>query len=80
MRRDEMNRVLDEELDHIPRGPRRSAQNLLRAVYRMRRANSLGRKADGDPGRGAVLADAIEAVRGPEPGAELRYDATYFAE
>ena len=76
--REEMQRVVDEELDHIPKGDRRSAQNELRMTYNMLRWRSLGPNAEGTQTKEDVLREASKSVRGRHPSFAPQYDSDYF--
>lgn len=67
MSRDKMNAVVAEELAHIPRGPRGSAQNLYRMDYQLWRMNSLGRKPEIPCSSAAAHRAALASVRRTHP-------------
>ena len=54
-----INRTVARELTHYPRGERKSAQNVFRAVYQMLRASSLGQK---EPWSGSAKDCAMQAI------------------
>jgi hypothetical protein len=76
MKRDELNKKVTEELDHIPRGLRGSTQNEFRMRYNVIRRRDLGR----NPASLAKdsLLKAIETARNDEPGFMPSYDRKFF--
>jgi ATP-dependent DNA helicase RecG len=78
MTREEMQRVVDEELEHIPKGARRSRQNELRMTYNMLRLRSLGPNAEGIQTKEDVLREAIKSVRARHPSFTPQYDSDSF--
>lgn len=78
MTREAMQRVVDKELEHIPKGDRRSPQNELRMAYNMLRWHSLGSNAEGIQTKEVVLRRAIKSVRGRLPSFTPQYDSDYF--
>jgi hypothetical protein len=76
MKRDLMNQVVSDELDHIDQGEKGSDQNGLRLVYNMIRRRDLGRNP-ATP-RAQSLQHAIEATRQSSPDFMPRYDQSYF--
>jgi DNA-binding CsgD family transcriptional regulator len=71
----DMNAIVAEELEHIPRGPRGSAQNTLRMVYQAMRKHSLAGIVKSP---WEVLFDALAQVRSSYPDQRLRYDEDWF--
>jgi len=71
---DVLNRLLREELVHIPRGD--FPQNELRMVYNIERRHDLAR----DPGvsRLASLRAAIDSVQGRHPAFAPTYESAFF--
>jgi hypothetical protein len=63
------------ELEHIPWWPGEH-QGLLRAIYRMFRANSLGAKWPGTAS--AVLHRCLATIRRDYPTAPVAYDRAFF--
>ena len=78
MTHEEMQRVVDEELEHIPKGDKRAPQNELRMIYNMLRWRSLGPNAEGIQTKEDVLREAIKSVRGRHPRFTPQYDSDYF--
>jgi hypothetical protein len=78
MTRDEMNRQIGDEMERIPRGLKRSPQNMLRYAYRQLRVRSLSEGVAGTYSRADIMRRAVEAVRATHPSAELRFDKEYF--
>lgn len=74
MKRDEMNRLVSKELEHIPRGV--SRQNLFRATYNMIRRHDLAE----NPATLAreSLRRALERNRQTFPGFLPVYDREFF--
>lgn len=77
MTRDELDGIVREELQHLPRIDDGSDQNGLRMMYNMIRRRELGR----NPGTSKVesLRLAIRAVRQSNPRFTPHYDVRYFA-
>jgi|ERR1022692_3741134 hypothetical protein len=59
--------VLMGELEHIPRGPRGSAQNLYRAAFTAARFNTLGRRPQITPTAAAAHALALSCMTAASP-------------
>ena len=78
MTREEMQRVVDEELEHIRKGARRSPQNELRMTYNMLRLRSLGPNAEGIQTKEDVLREAIKSVKERHPSFTPQYDSDSF--
>jgi len=76
MKREQLNRIVGDELDHIPRGPKGSAQNEFRLVYNRRRRVDLGR--DPSTPRKESVQRAAQSVTAYNPGFEPEYDTQYF--
>jgi hypothetical protein len=74
MKAKEMNRVLKEELDHIPREYGNLPQNMLRAVYNSTRRYGLKL----GEGKEKALARSIEALKKDYPAWRPSYDREYF--
>lgn len=75
--RAEIEKILGPELEHIPRGARRSLQNMLRMLYNMLRGHSLA--LPGTPqAKEEVLREAINAVREEDPDFTPEYDKDFF--
>ena len=74
MRAREMNRLVKDELEHIPREYGNLPQNMLRAVYNVTRRYGLklGEKKE------KALARSIEALKKDYPGWRPSYDREYF--
>jgi hypothetical protein len=77
MKRELLNKLVSEELDHIAQGEKGSDQNALRLVYNTIRRRDLGR----DPAthRSQSLRKAIEAVRESSRDFVPEYDEEYFS-
>ena len=63
-----IDETVSRELVRYPRGSRRSAQNLFRAIYQMVRAASLGRKEPWSGSAAECAAWAAAIVRRHHPG------------
>ena len=63
MDRDLMRKLVDEELDRIPRGPKGSQQNSFRACYETLRMHSLSKEP-----ASVAFHKALEQIRKSEPG------------
>lgn len=75
--RDEIEKIVGPELEHIPRGSRGSSQNMLRMLYNMLRRHNLA--LPGTPQtKEAVLREAINAVREEDPDFTPDYDKDLF--
>lgn len=75
MRRNQMARVMREELARIPRGDLN--QNVLRAIYNMQRRHDLA-SSPAAP-KEVALRVAIEDVRKSEPSFVPQYDRGFFS-
>lgn len=79
MKRKELDRIVGQDLDHIPIGAKgSSSQNELRMIYNLIRRRDLGRNASAN--RGDSFRRAVEAVRAQKPEFIPEYDAGYFAQ
>jgi hypothetical protein len=76
MKREEMRKKINEELEHIPRSFRGSDQNMLRAHYNGMRMTNLGQ----NPAYPAkdTLFRAIEEIKKDKPDFSPRYDRRFF--
>lgn len=77
MKKEELNKRLAEELEHIPRGHRGSPQNLLRAAYNMVRRHDLS--VDPAISQGASLKKALEEIGKTAPDFMPAYDTQFFS-
>lgn len=68
MRLRRMTELTCDELAHLPRVGRASAQNIFRSVYQMARMNSMGKNAQLPNSAAAVREYAIKIVRMESPG------------
>jgi len=77
MKRDELNKKVTEELEHIPKDLKGSTQNELRMLYNLIRRRELGR----NPASLAKdsLVKAIEAVKKDKPDFLAIYDREFFS-
>jgi Mn-dependent DtxR family transcriptional regulator len=75
--RDEIERIVGLELEHIPHGARRSSQNMLRMLYNMLMRHSLALQG-GPQTKEEVLREAINAVREEDPDFTPEYDKDFF--
>jgi hypothetical protein len=73
----ELNKVVSDELAHIPKHPKEH-QSWLRAVYPMLRKASLGKNGDSAATRGSVLLESIASASKDRPGAVFLYDEAFF--
>jgi hypothetical protein len=76
MRREELNRIIGEELGNIPEGNKGSAQQELRWLYNMTRRKDLGRNPNTP--RSRSLQYAIERIKERNPDFHPEYDEHYF--
>lgn len=74
----QMNQLIREELEHIPRGDPNSPQNQLRMAYRMARIHSLGAKAKQKQTAKDVLLAQIEFVRTKHPTFQFDFNKDFF--
>lgn len=74
MKRDDMNRLVSKELEHIPRGF--TQQNLFRATYNMIRRHDLSENPT-TPARES-LDRALEQDKQTFPGFSPVYDQAFF--
>lgn len=72
----DMNRLVGQELEHIPNWP--EPQNMLRMVYAMSRKRSLGKKARVAKSRDDVLRESIAVVKKERPDWTELFDRGYF--
>ncbi|MEY9861547.1 hypothetical protein ABH935_007188 [Catenulispora sp. GAS73] len=63
MNADEIREIISEELRHIPRGDRGSAQNVLRSTYKITRAHSLKPGSEVPDSPDLVMEHAVASVR-----------------
>jgi hypothetical protein len=75
MKREDINRQLQEDLARIPRGDH--SQNVLRSIYNMQRRSDLAR--DARTPKANSLAEAIRFVRKDEASFEATVDSAYFS-
>jgi hypothetical protein len=69
-----MNRIVKRELNHIPRGEKRSLQNFLRFSYNaLRRKHLTLRKT-----RDETLRELVEKIKKAYPDFVPLYDKNYF--
>jgi len=74
MKRDELNRKVNEELKHIPRGS--FDQNMLRAFYNSMRRHDLGHN-QAFPAKNTLLR-SIEMLKRNKPNFSPMYDRDFF--
>jgi hypothetical protein len=72
----EMNAIVSEDLEHIPKRPSNLPQMMLRLTYPDARKHWL--KEAPSKSRDEVLREAIEQVRKDHPDFEPEYDHEYF--
>jgi Mn-dependent DtxR family transcriptional regulator len=75
--RDEIEKIVGPELEHIPRGARGSSQNMLRMLYNMLRRHSLTISATPQT-KEEVLREAVNAVREEDPDFTPEYEKDFF--
>jgi hypothetical protein len=75
MDRNKLDRIVAEELEHIPRGS--AAQNAFRAVYNAYRRHDLGQ--DEDAPSSLAVQSATELVGRGMPGFTPELDRAFFA-
>ena len=78
MKRQELNQIVGQELEHIEMGHKGSVQNEFRMLYNMVRRRELGRDASAPPSDS--LRKAVDAVREHDSEFIPEYDSTYFGE
>lgn len=74
MKREEMTRIVKSELEHIPKGPRGSAQNRLRIYYNAWRRRDLLRGRSKEE----TLKDVIEMLKRSYPDFDPKFDRNFF--
>ncbi len=74
MKRENMNKILESELEHIPRGSRGSTQNQLRFYYSAYRRKGMVRSEQ----RGEALKEAISRLKEENPSFRPAYDESFF--
>lgn len=79
MTRDEMTKIVSDELAHIPDWPGEHQAN-LRMVYNMARRMSLSKNPKGPRDAGGVLKHCVEGIRRFHPDAVINYDREFFGE
>jgi hypothetical protein len=62
-----INEEVARELEAIPRGPRGSDQNMLRALYQMIRTNALSESSRDNSTAEECLAQAVATIREKSP-------------
>ena len=77
MTRDQMDRQVGEELNHIPNWPGEH-QGELRMIYNMARRRSLGAKGGKKQSAKDILDYSVQSVRERHPTAQVNYDRSYF--
>lgn len=78
MERKQMQKIVDAELERIPRGPAGSPQNLFRQAYTSQRLYSLGRNANLKLTKEEVLKLVIDEKRKTNPKFKPSYDRDFF--
>ena len=78
MTREVMNKLVGEEMEHIPKHPKEH-QSELRMTYALLRKANLGKNGDPTKTRGDVMRESVASVRKRTSAAPLDYDKTYFA-
>jgi hypothetical protein len=73
----EMNRMVGEELEHIPNWP--EPQNMLRMTYAMLRKISLRKKTADVKSRHDVLRESIASVKETNPDWQEQFDCKFFS-
>lgn len=76
MARYAMQQQVAEDMRHIPRGGRGSAQNKLRFAYPVFRQHDLAGQTP--PSQAETMRRAIGSVLGWHPGEILEFDRAYF--
>ncbi len=74
MRKEELIKKINEELEHIPRGPR--GQNLFRARYNMIRRHDIGKDSTITPA--ISFKRALEQMKENNPSFIPTYDQAFF--
>ena len=74
MKREEMTRIVQLELRHLPRGDVGSPQNELRKLYNVRRRHDLATNKT----RRETMRFCIQVMEGKHPGFVPEYDKTFF--
>jgi len=78
MKKEEMDKLVGKELDHIPRGLRGSPQNSLRLYYSGMRKTSLRGDAVTKLTKEDVLLQAINELKKSNPDFKPLYDLEFF--
>jgi hypothetical protein len=73
----EMDKLILEELEHIPAGEQHSPQNLMRMLYGAQRRKQLARNPDGSPIKS--LQKAFAATTKEYPYFAPTFDVSFFA-
>ncbi len=73
-----MEAAIREEMEHIPKGEKGSAQQDARLLYNMVRLRDLGR--DEQTPRNVTLGYVVNRVVEMNPGAVIDYDRDFFDE
>jgi hypothetical protein len=78
MKREELDKLVWRDLDHIPRGEKHSLQGALRVVYNVQRRGDLSH----DPSARAseTLARSVASVHRLTTAFRADYDRAYFGE
>jgi hypothetical protein len=78
MNHKEMMHSVKQDLGHIPKWTKGSAQNRFRAAYEMTRLNHLRRTPP--PPRIETIKEATATIRTADPGFEPQHESEYFAD
>jgi len=76
MKKETMIQTLDIELEHIPRGLRRSPQNEFRMMYSMYRREDLS--SNPETSRSVSLRKALQWFKKEHPNEHAQFDSKFF--
>jgi len=75
-----MLKTVEQELTHIPRGPKGGTQNVLRSAYQNDRMHNLGKQADFPNSRSLTMKQSLEFSKKCRPNEKFDYDKEYFGD
>jgi hypothetical protein len=78
MEREQIQKIIKGELEHIPKGLKGSPQNQLRNLYTVMREHSLGKHVVNKITKEEVLMQAIDSIIINNPEFKPDYDSNFF--
>jgi hypothetical protein len=78
MKKEQMNKIVSEELEHIPK--KDLQQNILRSQYQMTRMHYLGKKAEKELSALEIITKCILDLKKEFPDYKFTYDETFFSQ